>query len=378
VQLAGREKRVAKRESKEVSIPPHLMSGNASELFGFIASALASSVADEGRSNLFEDKQRELGFTFSFPVRQTSIASGTLIKWTKAFSIDDAVGEDVVAELQTAMEKQGFDMHVAALINDTVGTLAAGRYNDEDVVIGVILGTGSNAAYVEEASAIPKFEGELPKSGNMVINTEWGNFSSSCLPITEYDQALDEESLNPGEQIFEKLISGMYLGEIVRRVLLKIASQSTLFGKVNQTKLKTRFILRTPDISAMHHDDTPDLRIVADKLAENLKIKDTSLETRKMVAEICDIVTTRSARLAAAGIVGILRKIGRAVPGDERRSVVAIDGGLFEHYAEFRQCLERTLVELLGEEASRSVAVKLTKDGSGLGAALIAAAHSQH
>jgi hexokinase len=36
----------------------------------------------------------------------------------------------------------------------------------------------------------------------------------------------------------------MYLGEIVRRVLLKIASQSTLLGKVNHTKLKTRFILR--------------------------------------------------------------------------------------------------------------------------------------
>ncbi|XP_066363309.1 hexokinase-7-like [Miscanthus floridulus] len=378
VHLAGKEKRVAKRESKEVSIPPHLMSGNASELFGFIASALAKYItSEEGHSSVFDDKQRELGFTFSFPVRQTSIASGTLIKWTKAFSIDDAVGEDVVAELQTAMEKQGVDMRVAALINDTVGTLAAGRYNDEDVVIGVILGTGSNAAYVEEASTIPKLEGELPKSGNMVINTEWGNFDSSCLPITEYDQALDEESLNPGEQIFEKLISGMYLGEIVRRVLLKIASQSSIFGNVSHTKLKTRFILRTPDISAMHHDDTPDLRIVAEKLADNLKIVDTSMDTRKMVVEICDIVTSRSARLAAAGIVGILRKIGRAVPGDKRHSVVAIDGGLFEHYAEFRKCLESTLVELLGEEASKSVAVKLTKDGSGLGAALIAAAQSQ-
>ena len=127
----------------------------------------------------------------------------------------------------------------------------------------------------------------------------------------------------------------------------------------------------------MHHDDTPDLRIVAEKLADNLKIVDTSLDTRKMVVEICDIVTSRSARLAAAGIVGILRKIGRAVPGDKRQSVVAIDGGLFEHYAEFRKCLESTLVELLGEEASKSVAVKLTKDGSGLGAALIAAAQSQ-
>ncbi|EEC78650.1 hypothetical protein OsI_18744 [Oryza sativa Indica Group] len=392
VQLAGKEKRVVKRESREVSIPPHLMSGNSSELFGFIASALAKFVADEGHNAVFNDRQRELGFTFSFPVRQTSIASGTLIKWTKAFSIDDAVGEDVVAELQMAMEKQGLDMRVSALINDTVGTLAAGSYYDEDIVVGVILGTGSNAAYLEKANAIPKLEGELPKSGNMVINTEWGNFSSSCLPITEYDEALDKESLNPGEQasfsrrlhtphmskIFEKLISGMYLGEIVRRVLLKISLQSSIFGNLDQTKLKTRFILRTPDISVMHHDGTPDLRIVAEKLADNLKITDTSLETRKMVVEICDIVTRRSARLAAAGIVGILRKIGRGVPGDKRKSVIAIDGGLYEHYTEFRQCLETTLTELLGEEASKSVAVKLANDGSGLGAALIAAAHSQY
>jgi hexokinase len=37
-------------------------------------------------------------------------------------------------------------------------------------------------------------------SSFQVINTEWGNFSSPCLPITEYDQALDEESQNPREQ----------------------------------------------------------------------------------------------------------------------------------------------------------------------------------
>jgi len=30
---------------------------------------------------------------------------------------------------------------------------------------------------------------------------EWGNFRSSHLPMTEYDQALDVESLNPGEQV---------------------------------------------------------------------------------------------------------------------------------------------------------------------------------
>ena len=89
-------------------------------------------------------------------------------------------------------------------------------------------------------------------------------------------------------------------------------------------------------------------------------------------------MTTPSACLAAAGIVGIIRKIGRCSPGDKRKTGIAIDGGLFEHYAEFRGCLESTLVEMLGEEASKSVSVNLTKDGSGLGAALIAAAHSQY
>lgn len=30
---------------------------------------------------------------------------------------------------------------------------------------------------------------------------EWGNFKSTHLPLTEFDQALDAESLNPGEQV---------------------------------------------------------------------------------------------------------------------------------------------------------------------------------
>jgi hexokinase len=49
-------------------------------------------------------------------------------------------------------------------INDTVGTLAAGHYWNDDVMIGMILGTVTNACYVE---------GNLPndiqtKSGKMV------------------------------------------------------------------------------------------------------------------------------------------------------------------------------------------------------------------
>ena len=36
---------------------------------------------------------------------------------------------------------------------------------------------------------------------------EWGNFRSSHLPLSEYDQGLDAESLNPGEQVNRALYS---------------------------------------------------------------------------------------------------------------------------------------------------------------------------
>lgn len=79
------------------------------------------------------------------------------------------------------MERAGLDVRVSALVNDTVGMLAGGRFNNPDVIAAVILGTGTNAAYVERAHAIPKWHGLLPKSGEM---------------------------------IYEKMISGMYLAQI--------------------------------------------------------------------------------------------------------------------------------------------------------------------
>ncbi|KAL9669325.1 hypothetical protein QQ045_006870 [Rhodiola kirilowii] len=97
--------------------------------------------------------------------------------------------------------------------------------------------------------------------------------------------------------------------------------------------------------------------------------------------ELCDIVATRGARLSAAGIVGILKKLGRdSVPetGEKKKSVIAVDGGLFEHYTKFSNCMESTLKELLGTEIADSVVIMHSNDGSGIGAALLAASNSQY
>ena len=46
-----------------------------------------------------------LGFSFPFPLRQDTLASGVLIKWTKEISYPGVVGQDVVQMLQKAFDQ---------------------------------------------------------------------------------------------------------------------------------------------------------------------------------------------------------------------------------------------------------------------------------
>uniref|UniRef100_A0A7N0THQ8 Phosphotransferase n=1 Tax=Kalanchoe fedtschenkoi TaxID=63787 RepID=A0A7N0THQ8_KALFE len=389
VHLGGISHGIVEQTVDRQPIPQNLMTGRSEELFDFIASSLKKFVESEGEDSDFTaGKSRELGFTFSFPVKQTSVSSGILIKWTKGFSIRDMVGKDVSECLQIAMAKIGLDMRVAALINDSVGTLAVGHYHDPDTVAAIIIGTGTNACYVERTDAIIKSQGLLTSSGGMVINMEWGNFWSSHLPRTSYDIELDAESPNPNDQGFEKMISGMYLGDIVRRVILKMLEEADLLEPAS-TKLTMPFILRTPMMAAMHEDESPNLREVSRIFEDVLEIPDVPLKFRRLVVKVCDTVTRRAARLAAAGIVGILKKIGRdgsggvtggKVRGNEsnmKRTVITIEGGLYTSYGVFKEYLHEAVAEILGEDVAPYVILKVSEDGSGIGAALVAASHSQ-
>ncbi|XP_012449811.1 hexokinase-2, chloroplastic [Gossypium raimondii] len=374
VELGGKDKRVIAIESDQVSIPQELMSATSEELFDFIASALANFAHKDGN---FPGKKGEIGFTFSFPVKQTSIDSGILIKWTKGFAVSGTAGKDVVACLNEAMDRKGIDMRVSALVNDTVATLAGARYWDDDVMVSVILGTGTNACYVERMDCIPKLRGEFSPSGKTIVNLEWGAFSKG-LPLTVFDRDMDAASINPGEQIFEKTISGMYLGEIARRALLHMAEEGSLFGKSMPEKLSMPFVLGTPDLSTMQQDGTEDLHTVGSVLY-NVAGVESNLSSRKIVLEVCDTVVKRAARLAGAGIVGILQKIEKdtkdAIFG--KRTVVAMDGGLYERYPQYRRYLKEAVAELLGPETSQNIVIEHSKDGSGIGAALLAATNSK-
>ena len=113
----------------------------------------------------------------------------------------------------------------------------------------------------------------------MVINTEFGAFGNNgCLNDhrTLYDLRVDIDSRNPGKQVYEKMISGMYIGEIVRIACLDFAKQGVFFkGEVSE-KFKTKYIFETKYVSAIVHDQTPNLERIHYHLHYDLDIPHVS------------------------------------------------------------------------------------------------------
>jgi hexokinase len=145
-----------------------------------------------------------------------------------------------------------------ALVNDTTGTLIASAYTDPDIKIGCIFGTGCNAAYMESCGNIPKIahmklEPDMP----IAINCEWGAFDNEhkALPRTPYDVIIDviidKESPRPGQQTFEKMVAGLYLGEIFRLTLLDLHENPdvTFFGDQDVSKLRKPYSLDSSFLS---------------------------------------------------------------------------------------------------------------------------------
>ena len=338
------------------AIPQELMCGAGDKIFDYMADCIKLFFEKN-----FIDRQRthDLAFTFSFPVEQSSLASGKLIGWTKGFTASGVVGNDVVALLSEALwrKEMGF-IHVVALANDTVGTLVAQCYSDPSCDMGVILGTGTNACYPEKISRILKCPDLGLLSGEMIINIEWGGFSQ--LKVTVYDKDLDCASHNTGKQHLEKMVSGMYLGEIARRVIVEMMAQGLLFRGVSLSTFSKEYMLHTEHLSLVAQG--------SDFFAD-FGLRDVSDVDRRTIGKLCHIVSSRSAKIAGTAIAAVVAWMDANFESDH---TIAIDGTLFEKYPGYREHIIDVLDELFGERAKR-IKLELVRDGSGIGSAIVGA-----
>ena len=95
-------------------------------------------------------------------------------------------------------------MDLCGLVNDTTATQLAIGTDDHDCHVGVILGTGTNACYMENLDAVKKYNGDRSKYSQVIVNTEWGAFGDDGALdpwLTEFDRKLDENMVNCREQM---------------------------------------------------------------------------------------------------------------------------------------------------------------------------------
>ncbi|XP_008826033.1 putative hexokinase HKDC1 isoform X1 [Nannospalax galili] len=368
VQVSEEGKRQVQMESQFYPTPNEIIRGNGMELFDYVADCLA----DFMKTKELTHKKLPLGFTFSFPCRQTKLEEGVLLSWTKKFKARGVQDTDVVSRLTNAMKRhKDLDVDILALVNDTVGTMMTCAYDDPYCEVGVIIGTGTNACYMEDMSNIDLVEGD---EGRMCINTEWGAFGDDGALEdirTEFDRELDLGSINPGKQLFEKMISGLYMGELVRLILLKMAKAGLLFGGAKSSALLMKGKIETQHVAAMER--------YKEGLANTREILvDLGLDPSEAdciaVQHVCTIVSFRSANLCAAALAAILTRLQQNKKQARLRTTVGMDGTLYKIHPQYPKRLHKVVRKLV---PNCDVRFLLSESGSTKGAAMVTAVASR-
>lgn len=366
VKVKGNGEQKVEMESQIYDIPELVMRGSGSELFDHIADCLASFLEKMG----IKDKKLPLGFTFSFPCQQTKLDESVLMSWTKGFRLSGVEGKDVVSLLRRSIKKRGdFDTDIMAVISDTVGTMMTCGFDDRHCEIGLIVGTGTNACYMEQMRNLQLLDGD---EGQMCVNTEWGAFGDDGALEdlrTDIDREIDAGSLNPGKQLFEKMISGMYMGELVRLILVKMARDSLLFEGKTTAELLTTGRFSTSYIYTIESDKEEEGLVNAEKVLRSMGL-DPSAEDCGATRRICQIVSTRAARLCAATLAAVMRQIRDNKAAEKLRITIGVDGSVYKGHPQFARRLNKMVRRLVPDCDVRFLE---SQHGSGKGAAMVTA-----
>uniref|UniRef100_A0A4W6ESE3 Hexokinase-2 n=1 Tax=Lates calcarifer TaxID=8187 RepID=A0A4W6ESE3_LATCA len=364
VKVTQDKKQPVQMESQVYETPDDIIHGSGTQLFAHVADCLG----DFMEKQKIKDKKLPVGFTFSFPCAQSKLDEAVLLTWTKKFKASGVEGMDVVKLLNKAIKKRGdYEADIMAVVNDTVGTMMTCGFDDQRCEVGIIIGTGTNACYMEELRHIDLVEGD---EGRMCINTEWGAFGDdgSLEDIrTEFDREIDRGSINPGKQLFEKMASGMYMGELVRLILVKMAKEGLLFEGRITPELLTKGKIETKHVSAI--EKTKEGLKKCMEILTRLGVEPSD-EDCLAVQHVCTIVSFRSANLIASTLGAILTRLKDNKGVARLRTTVGIDGSLYKMHPQYARRLHKTVRRLVPDSDVRFL---LSESGSAKGAAMVTA-----
>lgn len=144
-----------------------------------------------------------------------------------------------------------------------------------------------------------------------------------------------------------------------------------LQAKGNIGRLKEKGGFQTRHVSIAENNDTETEFANLKQVLHEIDI-DEKIATKAdllTLRYVCEMVSCRAADLASAGICSLLEKMGR------KKVTVAVDGTVYKKHPHFARRMQETVDKLAPTYCTATL--KLSDDGSGLGAALVAAVASR-
>uniref|UniRef100_A0A1A9WH76 Phosphotransferase n=1 Tax=Glossina brevipalpis TaxID=37001 RepID=A0A1A9WH76_9MUSC len=355
-----------KVESENFQIPPKVLTGPGKHLFEFFAESMSNFIQKYQLLN----EEFNLGFTFSFPMMQTSLKDGILLSWSKGFECAEVVGKNVVALLQEALSRRD-NIHIKNIfiLNDTTAVLISCAWKYKETKIGVIIGQETNASYQEKMKHIELFN-ESRLSSTMLINTQWasfGNHGALNFMRSQFDLDLDAASINPGKVTFDKMVAGMYMGEIVRLIMIECINAGAMFKGNMSEQIQKQMSFETTHMSQIESQKEGTYEITR-QILETMGYKQVTNEDCENLRYICNKVSTRSMDLIAICLACLIDRIG------DPYIVIGVDGEIYRLYPLYQDRLRKKIKQLVRPE--HRFQFQLTEDGTGHGAALLAAVAS--
>ncbi|MBR0137441.1 MAG: hypothetical protein IJM15_03455 [Erysipelotrichaceae bacterium] len=255
------------------------------------------------------EKSDKIGFCFSFASETLPNMDGKVIDFGKDVKITGAVGMLLGEEIRKCLREKGYDKDISVVVlNDTVSTLLGGpaipNAKDVDGQIGLIVGTGTNTAYCEDINEITKidYKGE----GKMIINMESAGFDG--FELGEFERRVDAKSSNRGKALFEKCISGMYLGSVIGETLKQAAAEG-LFSEGNTVSELKDFSMAEVDA------------FLRDPYGGNMIAKAAGNENdTDLIYQFIDLAIDRASRLITVNLAACIERMngGRSISSPVR------------------------------------------------------------
>ncbi|KAI7896247.1 uncharacterized protein EV154DRAFT_492783 [Mucor mucedo] len=361
-------------------IAPHdpLRTSGATTFFDWIVDTIAELILKIGYDTAHADEPLSLGVCWSFPVDQTSVSAGKILRMGKGFTIEGVEGYDLAALFLEAFQRKNVNVKVTALLNDTVGTLVAHAYTNPDTRVGFIYGTGVNAAYPELVSRMVKLKDQqssYEEGTTMLVNTEIDIFGSDAyLPLNKFDRQLDANHSQPDFQLYEKMMSGACIGELVRLAALELIEKSQLFSGHCPTQFAVALEFGTSVTSAIEGrlDSSAEARF--EHFKEHFTFEDgytIELNDLEIFTGLCQIVSDRAARLAAAAMASLIEQQDDLINGIGP-IVIGVNGSTYEKYPNMHDRILSSLKTWFGPQVSERIQLEVATDGGSIGGALIA------